>query len=194
MVDIFSAPQQCEKLIWTKSSQEWNRKYWPLRPPVISDLYPASWHACHWRRMMSDLKSHDLTSLSCGSWSLCSVMGMGDVPGMCWGEVRPTCLNPCVSLIFLFHFLAQTSRRRPSLQSLTVSHFVIAHYTQRAVRSNGLWFLLVRLGSPRPHANTHGSPSPAVYSAHLACVCRGSGRSSTTKSSFVNLSSRPVVY
>lgn len=81
MVDIFSPPQQCEKLIWTKSSQEWNRKYWPLRPPVISDLYPASWHACHWRRMMSDLKSHDLTGLSCGSWSLCSVMGMGDVLG-----------------------------------------------------------------------------------------------------------------
>lgn len=180
MVDIFSPPQQCEKLIWTKSSQEWNRKYWPLRPPVISDLYPASWHACHWRRMMSDLKSHDLTGLSCGSWSLCSVMGMGDVLG--GGEAYMF-----KTLVFYLFFY-------PSLQSSDVSHFVIAHYTQRAARSNGLWFLLVRLGSPRPHANTHGSPSPAVYSAHLACVCRGSGRSSTTKSSFVNLSSRPVVY
>lgn len=139
---------------------------------------------------MSDLKSHDLTGLSCGSWSLCSVMGMGDVLG--GGEAHM--FKTLVFYLFFFFFLAQTSRRRPSLQSSDVSHFVIAHYTQRAARSNGLWFLLVRLGSPRPHANTHGSPSPAVYSAHLACVCRGSGRSSTTKSSFVNLSSRPVVY
>lgn len=73
--------------------------------------------------MMSDLKSHDLTGLSCGSWSLCSVMGMRDVLGGGEAHMFKTLVFYLFFyfftylFFFLFFFLAQTSRRRPSLQS-----------------------------------------------------------------------------